>query len=189
MTLHLVQNIHGSTFSRTVLAALFSGELVECFGEMRWMLLAIVVCVVADFWYGRGESLQRYKLAKEKGDAVLMEHFKWRRSRAKRRTVNKTIDYVIWMLLGMLLGKGLFEQVGVSHVWGMWGAAATACICEIQSIGGHFLYLRGVHVEKHSITGFVTAFAIAIAKRKNEDVGEALEEAYNKGKEHENGND
>lgn len=181
--LNIVNNIHGSTVTRAVLTALFSTELVECFGEMRWMLLAIAACVVADFRYGRGESKARYKLAQEKGDAVLMEHFKWRTSRAKRRTINKTIDYIIWMLVGMILGKGLLDPIGVSHIWGMWAAAAIACVCEIQSIGGHFLYLRGVNIEKRNINGFIKAFVVAIAKKKDEDIGESLEEAFNNGKE------
>lgn len=183
--LNIVNNIHGSTVTRVILTTSFYSEFVGCLWEMKWMLLALGFCVAADFYYARGETKVRYKLAEGAGDVVMMEHFKWRTSRATRRSVNKSIDYVIWMLLGMLIGKGLLDPIGVSHIWGMWAAAMTACACEIMSAGGHFFFLRGVNIEKRNINGFIKAFVVAIAKKKDEDIGESLEEAFNNEKEKE----
>ena len=47
------------------------------------------------------------------------------------------------------------------------------------------LLFEGVSVEKKTINGFFKAFAIAFAKRKDEDVGEALKEAFDEGKKEE----
>ena len=58
-----------------------------------------------------------------------------------------------------------------------------ACGCEIFSIFGHFFFLRGVTVEKRNLVGFFKALLVALARRKDEDVGEALDEALNNNKE------
>ena len=92
--------------------------------DARWMLLAITVCVLADFRYGWGESSKRYKRAKEKGDKIVMAQYKWRTSRAMRRTVNKLIDYFMWVTLGMFFGWAILKPLGVDHVMG--GVVATA---------------------------------------------------------------
>ena len=61
----------------------------------------------------------------------------------------------------------------------MGGVAATAVAvgCEAKSFIGHFFYLHGIRIEQKGVTGFLKAFVVAFAKRKDADVGEALEDA------------
>ena len=54
----------------------------------------------------------------------------------------------------------------------------TAFFCEIKSISGHFLFIKGVTLEKKTFMGFVKAFVVAFTKSKNEDIGNALEKGF-----------
>jgi len=146
--------------------------------DARWMLLLIFLCIIADFQFGWKESNKRYREALEQGDTVLADKYRWHLSRALRRTGNKFMDYIVWVSVGLALGLALLQPLGIDYTLG--GVAATAvivCGCELPSAFGHFFYLHGVQVEKKTVTGFVKAFTVALAKRKDRDVGEALEDA------------
>ena len=181
--------------TRAFTFAMMGNELVSVIYDSRWLLATILICVLADFRYGWGESSKRYKRAKEKGDKIVMAQYKWRTSRAMRRTVNKLIDYFMWVTLGMFFGWAILKPLGVDHVMGGVVATTVAIACEAKSFCGHFFYLHGIKIEeksvKHffylhgikieekSVKGFLRAFVVAFAKRKNEDLGEALEEGFN----------
>ncbi len=171
----------GNTGTR-VIGGLLSAEMITVFTDMRWMLLLIALCVIADFRYGWGESSRRYSEAEKAGDTILMVQYKWRTSRAVRRSVNKTVDYLIWVVLGMAIGMAILEPIGVNHILGGVGATAIAVMCEAKSFFGHFFYLHGVNVEQKTITGFFKAFIVAFAKNKDENIGEAIEEGFNQSK-------
>lgn len=160
------------------ICSVVSSEMIAVVTDARWMMLAVIVCVVADFRYGWGESSKRYALAKQKGDEYMMAHYKWRTSRAVRRSVNKLIDYFIWILLGMIIGISVLKPLGVDYILGGVAATIVAIGCELKSIIGHFMYLHGVTIQQKTIKGFLKGFAIAFARRKNEDVAEALEESF-----------
>ena len=179
-------DVVGNTGTR-FLGGILSAEMVSVLGDMRWMLLLIALCVVADFRYGWGESSKRYKEAKEAGDKILMMQYQWRTSRAMRRTINKLIDYIVWTVVGMAIGMAILEPVGINHIFGGVVATAIAVMCEAKSFFGHFFYLHGVTYDEKSIAGFFKAFIVALAKKKNEDFGEALEEGFKDRKEDENG--
>lgn len=168
-----------NTGTRAGIVTLLSGELASMIADTRWMMLVIFLCVIADFRYGWGESAKRYALAKEKGDKIVMAQYKWRTSRALRRSMNKIIDYIIWLAVGMFIGVAILRPLGVDYIFGALGATILAVACEFVSILGHFLYLRGVKIEKKTVTGFLKAVVIAFVKRKNRDVGEAIEEGFN----------
>lgn len=174
-----------NTGGRAIGMLMFGSEMVGIVQELRWMLLALVIFIIADFRFGWGESNKHYTLAKEAGNRTLMDKYKWRTSRALRRTINKAIDYLMWLAIGVVFGMSLLEPVGIAHIYGAVAAMFVAWLCELKSIIGHFFYLRGVSVEKNTINGFFKAFAIALAKRKDEDVGEALKEAFDEGKKEE----
>ncbi len=173
----LTTDVVGNTGTR-FLGGLLTMEMVAVLGDMRWMLLLIALCVVADFRYGWGESAKRYKDAVAKGDELGMAQYHWRTSRAVRRSVNKAVDYAIWATLGMALGMALLEPIGVNHALGGVVATAIAVMCEAKSFVGHFFYLHGVTCEEKTLTGFAKAVAVALAKRKSRDLGEALEEGF-----------
>lgn len=171
--------ISGNTGTRMVTLALFGGEMVNIISDSRWLLLAIFLCVVADFRYGWGESRKRYEHARRKNDKVVMSQYKWRTSRAVRRTVNKLIDYVVWICVGMAVGMAVIGPMGADYKLGGVAAAIVAILCEGKSVLGHFFYLHGIQIDQKSMKGFFKAFVVSFAKRKNKDIGEAIEKGFN----------
>lgn len=174
--------IAGNEIDGTALRAggtlILYNEAVSVIYDARWAIAFLVLLIITDFRYGWGENSKRYAQAKEDGKETLAIHFRWRTSRAVRRTLNKFMDYFILMMVFAALGMALLEPIGVSHIYGAYGAACIAFFCEFKSIAGHFFYLRGIKVADKSIGGFVKAFVVALAKRKNQDIGEALGEAF-----------
>lgn len=169
--------VTGSTTTKTVWLALLIGELQQLIFDARWMLIAVVFCIAADFRFGLGECNKRYEAAKAAGDSVLMDKYKWRGSRAWRRTVNKFFDYLMWITVGMVVGKAILSGIGMPYIYGGMAMTGVAISCEACSFFGHFFYLHGIQVEKRTLLGFVRAFAVALARRKSPDVGDALDEA------------
>ena len=166
-----------NTGTRFIGFVLMGNEFVQIIYDARWLLAVITLCVAADFWYGWSESRKRYEAAKAKNDKIVMAQYRWRTSRAIRRTVNKLIDYIIWVSLGVFTGFALLRPLGADYMLGGIAATAIAIGCEAKSFIGHFFYLHGIRIEQKSVTGFLRAFVVAFAKRKNADVGEALEDA------------
>ena len=173
------QEVYMNSGTRMFTFAMMGNELVTVIYDSRWLLATILLCVIADFRFGWGESSKRYNRAREKNDKIVMAQYKWRTSRAMRRTVNKLIDYFIWVTLGMFFGWAILKPLGVDHVMGGVVATTVAIACEAKSFCGHFFYLHGIKIEEKSVKGFLRAFVVAFAKRKNEDLGEALEEGFN----------
>lgn len=153
--------------------------LVPMIFEARYAIGLLCILIIADFRFGWGESNKRFMEAKRAGDKRRMDLYRWRTSRAVRKSTNKLVDYIIIMAIGMAIGMALLEPIGVNHIYGAFGASLVMAGCEVSSIFGHFFYLRGVKVEKKNITGFFKALVIAIAKKKDSEVGEALEETFN----------
>lgn len=165
------------TGTRGTVFVLFGGEIGAMVMDMRWGIMLLVILIIADFRFGWGESSKRYKKALAEHDELHAEVYRWHTSRAVRRTLNKLADYIVVMLMCGAVGMAIFEPIGIKHTWGAWIGAMIACGCEIVSISGHFFYLHGIRVEKKSIGGFVRALVVAFAKKKDEDVGESIEEA------------
>lgn len=173
-----VNNI-GGTGARGI-GMLATGDwLVPMIFEARYAIGLLFVLIIADFRFGWGESNKRYLEAKRAGDKRRMDLYRWRTSRAVRKSTNKLVDYIIIMAIGMAIGMALLEPIGINHIYGAFGSSLVMALCEASSIFGHFFYLRGVKVEKKNITGFFKALVVAIAKKKDSDVGEALEETFN----------
>ncbi len=164
-----------ATGTRATATWLLYNELSAMVTDMRWGLVLLLLLVIADFRFGWRESQVRYAVAKQEKDNVGIEKYRWHTSRAIRRTTNKCIDYLIMMLVGGAIGMALLEPIGLDHIWGCWGGACIVAVCEVFSIFGHFFFIRGVTVEKRTLKGFFKALVVALAKQKNEAVGEALE--------------
>lgn len=174
----MTDNISGNTGTRGVGLLILNDEILSVLMDSKWAIIFLLLLIVADFWYGRRESSVRYEIAKQQNDKRRMDLYKWRTSRAVRRTCNKFIDYVILISICSALGMALFEPVGIPHIFGAFLGSLIAFFCEIKSLGGHFLYIKGVKLEKKSFMGFVRAFLVAITKSKNEEIGNALEKGF-----------
>lgn len=105
-------------------------EFLNLVYDLRWMILLALVLVIGDFWFGIRES-------KYVGTPI-------RISRACRRTINKFIDYILYILMGAFLGKALGSPFGFDP---MIVASVVMVLCygfEIDSIYGHICILHGI---------------------------------------------
>lgn len=146
-----------------MLTVMFFGTLGEeahsALFDLRWMLVFIVALIVADFWFGVSDSLKNKK--------------KFRFSRAGRRTCNKAMDYLMYLLAGALLGKAIFEPLGwADHTVTAAIGLGLGCVWEIDSIVGHVCALHGV-TNRLSVKRLI----VALLKKKDKDLGEVVEEA------------
>lgn len=165
------------TGTRGTVFVLFGGEIGSMLMDMRWGIILLVLLVGADSRFGWGESNKRYKEAVRSHDELHADIYRWHTSRAVRRTLNKLADYIVIMLMCGAVGMAILEPLGVEHQWGAWIGALVACGCELVSIFGHFFYLHGVKVEKKGIGGFLKALLVALLRKKDKDIGDAVEEA------------
>jgi len=98
--------------------AILEGELSGMVFDSRWMLALILLCVMADFRFGWADSSKRYNEAKAAGNAVLMDKYKWHTSRAWRRTMNKLMDYIVWVIMGQIVGMAALRPFGIDYTYG-----------------------------------------------------------------------
>ena len=137
----------------------FSTEALDVLYDLRWMLILIAVLIVTDLWFGVSESRKR--------------KIPIRLSRAGRRTCNKLIDYFAYLFFGAIMGMAIFEPLGIaSHTTTAAISLGFGCIWEVDSIVGHICALHGV-TNKLSIKKFI----ICLIRKRNKDVGDAIEEA------------
>ncbi|MEJ8769721.1 hypothetical protein [Prevotella sp. HCN-7019] len=176
----LEQTFNMNSGTRAFTIAMIGQEFVPIIYDSRWLLGVILLCVVADFRFGWGESHKRYMIAKNENDRIAMAQWKWRTSRAIRRTINKLIDYLMWVSIGVFIGLALLQPIGIQYMMGGWAATFIAVFCEGKSFVGHFLWLHGINIKKTSIKAFLKAFAVSFAKSKNPEIGEAIEDGFEK---------
>lgn len=135
-------------------------EYLEVLYNLRWPILVIFALILTDFWSGLAAS-------------VRIRHEDFRLSRALRRTLVKACEYVALIIFAAILTKGIFEPLfGTQPATGGAVGAAFALICEGDSILSHLCDLHGIK-SRFSVKRFIVAYL----KRKNQDAGEALEDA------------
>ncbi len=138
----------------------FGGEMVGMFWDLRWMVALSIVLVVVDFWFGIKASLHR-------SDKI-------RKSRAGRRTMSKIIDYMCYLALGGILGQAIGEPLGIPRDVVAAVCIGIACLFEMDSIIHNVCECHDVKVS-FSLRRLIIFFI----KRKNKDMGDALEDSIN----------
>lgn len=73
--------------------------LADFFEPLRWILLLALLIVFVDLRFG-------IRAARKRGEII-------RTSRAIRRTFNKIVDYICWILLAGVIGEAFGEPFGV----------------------------------------------------------------------------
>ena len=168
---------------KAIVWATISAELLNVVYDLRYMIICSVALILADLWWGYSENCMRYERAKEKGDDLRKEKYKWHKSRAGRRTANKIVDYLTYLIVGALIGLAITEPMDIcSHVWTAALGLGIGCACEIASIIGHVAYVK-MGVEISMVDGWkaFVRFLGRIIRIKSEDIGEAVEDL---GREH-----
>jgi hypothetical protein len=133
------------------------GECTQIIYDLRWMILLAIILILSDLWFGISASRVQ--------DIVI------RKSRAGRRTLNKLVDYICYILLGAVIGKAIGEPYGVDPM-GVSITIMILCYCfEIDSIYGHICEIHGIK-KRYSIWRIL--FKLLTLKFK--DVGEAFKD-------------
>ena len=153
-------NPTGAVITSTAGAIGFYSEMLDAVYELRWMLLMTVLLVIVDFVTGLMDSVRKHG-----------ESFRF--SRAGRRTFVKLIEYFAYLVLGVVIGKAICEPLNVcTHVTSAAIAACFSLLWEFDSIKDHVCSLHGIEFRFSVKKLFVT-----FLKKKNSDLGEAVEEA------------
>ena len=85
-------------------------------------------------------------------------------------------EYLCFIILGVVLAKSILEPLGVcGHSAGGAAGAAVALLIEADSIYGHVCDLHGIR-SRFSLKRLIVAYL----KRKNRDLGEAVEDTLRK---------
>lgn len=129
--------------TETTTQSLFKTSMIGLFGEctqiiydLRWMILLAIILILSDLWFGISASRVQ--------DIVI------RKSRAGRRTLNKLVDYICYILLGAVLGKAIGEPYGMNPIV-VSITVMVICYCfEVDSIYGHICEIHGIK-KRHSI--------------------------------------
>ncbi len=140
-----------------IIATTMAGEAVSTLYDLRWMIVFIFVLIASDFWFGISETRMKKQTFKL--------------SRAGRRTCNKLIDYITYLILGAILGRAIFEPLNLaSHTTTAAAGLSMACVWEIDSIINHILAIHGC--ARMSLLHI----ALKLLKKKHRDLGEVIEE-------------
>lgn len=141
----------------------WGAEALGVLYDLRWMLVLVVVLILADFWFGVSDSLHRRQ--------------EFRFSRAGRRTCNKAVDYMTYLLVGSLLGLAVFEPLGwATHTVTAAIGLGFGCVWEIDSIIGHVCSIHGVRF-RFSVKRCI----IALIRRKSKEAADVVETALGEG--------
>lgn len=145
-----MENSYGLTGS-AILWGAFANEALQAVFDLRWMIVFSLVLIVVDFWWGCRESKERFRRC---GD----ERYKIRKSRAGRRTVNKLIDYLSYLLIGCVLGLAITEPLGLmNHTATSAIGLGAGCLFEVDSIIDHICYVHGIE-KRFNIWKFARAW-------------------------------
>lgn len=108
---------------------IFLKELLDILYDIRWWLILALVLIIADLWFG-------IRVAKQKGVEI-------RRSTAGRRTLNKFIDYVLYIVVGTSIGMAIGQPYGFNPMIVSCTLLALCYAFEVDSIYGHICQLHG----------------------------------------------
>lgn len=149
-----IENTSGSALLKGGVA-MFIVEYIDILIQLRWMLFLALVLIIADLWFGLKDSIQH--------------HVPIRKSRAIRRTINKMIDYFVYILLGTSLAMAIGEPYGLDPKIVSISVLLLCYLLEIDSIYDHICELHNIK-KKISIWKVVRAIFI-----RNNKLNEIIE--------------
>lgn len=161
------QGIH--SVGGTITLGVFGGEVIAVITDLRWMIIFCVALILADFWWGWRESSLRREQAKTRKEK---EKHKFHFSLAGRRTLNKAVDYMSYLLIGVLAGLAITEPMGLcNHTVTAAIGLGLGCIFEISSIVGHVCFVKGWNIRIN-----YKRLIVALLKFKWKELAEVIDE-------------
>lgn len=147
----------------------FGAECLTAVYDLRWMIILAVLLIGTDFWWGcREQAMHRQRATR----AIDKERFKFHFSQAGRRTLNKAVDYLTYLLVGCVAGLAITEPMGIAtHTTTAAVGLGFGMLFELSSIVGHIAAVKGVHIKLD-----LKKLIVAIIKKKNEDIAEIIDE-------------
>lgn len=115
----------------SAMTATLMSEFMDFIEPLKWFMLLALILIIADLRFGISAS-------KYRGEKI-------RFSRAGRRTINKIVDYLCWILLAGAIGKAF----GVPFDIPVLPAIVLLVIYgfEINSCYGNYFEAHGKHVK------------------------------------------
>ena len=160
-----------NNFGNGLIWVAFLDEGMQCVRDLRWMIVLSIVLIFTDFWWGWSESRMKYKKATTDKER---EKYKFHKSKAIRRSANKFVDYLTYLLVGCVLGMAILEPLGIcDHVTSAAAGLGLGCVADMMSIVGHYCAVKGIDFDAWK---FLKRLVVVFVKKKDEDMGEALEE-------------
>lgn len=161
--------------SASVLWIGFGNEAIVVIQDCRWQIMLCVIAIIVDLWWAYSEH--KYHVSKLPLDIQDKERAKWRKSKAIRKSSMKLVDYMSLLLIGMVIGLAFCEPYGLAnHTQCAACGVMIGVTSDLLSCVGHFCVVREITISRKSVSKFL----IALIKKRNEDIGEALEETMNK---------
>ena len=122
---------------------------------LGWIIVALVL-VVVDLRFG-------LQAARQRGETI-------KRSRAARRTINKCVDYLMWIMLSYVIGKNFGDTLGLPTL--SYIMLAVVYAVELESIFANYFAAHGVH-KRFNVFKFIAAIFHSPAFEESiEDTGE-----------------
>ena len=147
----------------------FGAECLTAVYDLRWMIILAVILIGTDFWWGCRELASKRKKATL---AMDKERYKFHFSQAGRRTLNKAVDYLTYLLVGCVAGLAITEPMGIAtHTTTAAVGLGFGMLFELSSIVGHIAAVKGINIHLN-----LKRLLVAIIKHKSEEVAEILDE-------------
>lgn len=160
-----VNNIGAQGVSWTV----FGAECLQAVNDLRWMIIFAVLLIFTDFWWGCRELAMLHNQAVSR---VEKERTKFHFSQAGRRTLNKAVDYLTYLLVGCVAGLAITEPMGIAtHTVTAAVGLGFGCLFELSSIVGHIAAVKGINIRLN-----LKRLLVAIIKHKSEELAEVIDE-------------
>ena len=104
--------------------------------------------------------------------SVVQQNLRMLDEKALRRTFNKVVDYMCYLMIAGVLGMAIGEPMGLDHVKIAVVVMLLCCAWELDSVYGHICILNGAEKDFS-----VRKFIVSLLKRKHTEIDEATEEA------------
>lgn len=155
----------------------FGAECLQAVNDLRWMIIFAALLIATDFWWGVRELNMLHSQAESRLDK---ERTKFHFSQAGRRTLNKAVDYLTYLLVGCVAGLAITEPMGIAtHTTTAAVGLGFGCLFELSSIVGHIAAVKGINIRLN-----LKRLLVAIIKHKSEELAEVIDEGIEEIEDH-----